>query len=145
MNRNADLSPQGPRTNPRAWNSRWRPTSPRSGGLKSAFQELTPRARRTRSSQTLQHRDLLPEHVGPLGGGELGQAFVLQAKVAPVAGLAEDRRHALIVDVPGVDRRRIFLIFPANRAPGVALVLRVTRALAVRMIRAPDLNGKRIR
>jgi len=36
MNRNADFSPQGPGTDPRASSRRWRPTSPRSGGLKSA-------------------------------------------------------------------------------------------------------------
>jgi hypothetical protein len=32
-----DLSPQEPRTDLRAWRSRWRPTSPRSCVLKSAF------------------------------------------------------------------------------------------------------------
>ena len=37
MNRHADFSPQGPWTDPRAWSFRWRLTSPRSCGLKSAI------------------------------------------------------------------------------------------------------------
>ena len=37
MKRNADFSPQGPGTDPRAWSFRGRPTSLRSCGLKSAL------------------------------------------------------------------------------------------------------------
>ena len=37
MNRNADFSPQEPRTDQRVWSFRLRPTSPRSCELKSAF------------------------------------------------------------------------------------------------------------
>jgi hypothetical protein len=36
MNRCADFSPQGPRTDQRVWSFRLRATSPRSCGLKSA-------------------------------------------------------------------------------------------------------------
>jgi len=61
MNRHADFSPQGPRTNPRAWSFRWRPTSPRSCGLKSACRVGFMAGEQGRKDEVASHEPPLPE------------------------------------------------------------------------------------
>jgi len=60
MNRHADFSPQDPGNDPRVWSFRWRPTSPRSCGLKSACRVWFIAREQVRKDEAASHESPVP-------------------------------------------------------------------------------------